>query len=107
MLKQSLFFARHGLNPFGGILMRNGFQKYLLVLSVIARCEISAFGQAGSTGSITGTVADPKGAVVAGATVVVKSTSQEFTTRTKGEGSFTLPSLVAGVYTVTITACGF
>ena len=89
--------------------MRNGLQKYLLVLLVIALSGISAFGQGGSTGSITGTVVDPKGAVVAGATVVVKSTatSQEFTTQTKGEGTFTIPSLVAGVYTATITATGF
>ena len=89
--------------------MRNGLQKYLLVLLVIALSGISAFGQGGSTGSITGTVVDPKGAVVAGATVVVKSTatSQEFTTQTKGEGTFTIPSLVAGVYTATITASGF
>jgi hypothetical protein len=89
--------------------MRNGLQKYLLVLLVITLSGISAFGQGGSTGSISGTVIDPKGAVVAGATVVVKSaaTNQEATTQTSGEGTFTVPSLVAGVYTATITATGF
>jgi hypothetical protein len=89
--------------------MRHDLQKYLLVLLVIALSGISAFGQGGSTGSITGTVVDPKGAVVAGATVVVKNaaTNQENTTQTNGDGTFTVPSLVSGVYTATITAAGF
>lgn len=89
--------------------MRHDLQKYLLVLLVIALSGITAFGQGGSTGSISGTVVDPKGAVVAGATVVVKSvaTNQENTTQTSGDGTFTVPSLTAGIYTATITATGF
>src|ERR1044072_1231726 len=81
----------------------------MLVLLVIALFGIPAFGQGGSAGSIAGTVVDPKGAVVAGATVVVKSTAtnQESTTQTSGEGTFNVPSLTAGVYTATITAPGF
>ena len=89
--------------------MRHDLQKYLLVLLVIALSGITAFGQGGSTGSISGTVYDPKGAVVAGATVVVTNaaTNQENTTQTSGDGTFTVPSLTAGTYTARITATGF
>lgn len=89
--------------------MRNGLQKYLLGLLVIALAQTLTFAQGGSTGSISGTVLDPKGAVVPGATVVVKSaaTNQENTTQTSNDGTFSVPSLTSGRYTATITADGF
>src|SRR6201991_2173456 len=89
--------------------MRNSFQKYIFVLLTLALSGITAFGQGGSTGSIAGTVLDPKGAVVPGATVVIKSaaTGQENTTQTSSEGAFNVPAMAAGIYTATITAGGF
>ena len=90
--------------------MTNGLQKCLLVLLVLAVSSLTAFSQGGaSTGSIAGTVMDPKGAVVAGATVTVRSvaTNQESTTQTSGDGTFNVPALAAGVYTATIAAAGF
>ena len=48
--------------------MRNGLQKYLLVLLTVALSRSRRLAK-GSTGSLSGTVLDPKGAVVAGATV--------------------------------------
>jgi len=88
--------------------MRNGLQKYLLVLLIVGLCVLPALGQ-GSTGSLSGTVLDPKGAVVPGASVKVvnNATSQEFTVQTTGDGTFTIPALTTGVYTATITAAGF
>ena len=88
--------------------MRNGLQKYLLVLLTVGLCALPALGQ-GSTGSLSGTVTDPKGAVVAGATVTVKNaaTNQEFSTETNNNGAYTIPTLTSGVYTATITAAGF
>lgn len=78
----------------------------LLVVSIGMFVTVS-FGQ--STGNISGTVVDPKGAVVAGANVVVKNTAtnQEFTTQTNEDGNFRVPAVLAGVYTATITAPGF
>src|SRR5678815_1149743 len=88
--------------------MRNSVQKYVFVLLVLALSGITALGQ-GSSGSLSGSVVDPKGAVVAGATVVVKNvaTNQENTTQTSSEGTFNVPSLASGIYTATISAAGF
>ena len=88
--------------------MRNAFQKYFTVLLILAVCSIVAFGQ-GSAGALSGSVLDPKGAVVAGATVTVKNvgTSQENTTETSSEGTFSVPTLASGIYTATINAPGF
>jgi outer membrane receptor protein involved in Fe transport len=60
-------------------------------------------------GTILGTVTDPSGAVVAGATVTVKNlgTGLERTTETSADGSYALPELQIGTYTVTISQAGF
>lgn len=89
--------------------MRSCFQRSLYVFLILALSGLVVFGQGGSTGSITGTVLDPKGAVVSGATVVVKNsaTNQESTTQTSGDGTFNVPALTAGVYSASITASGF
>src|SRR5215203_36031 len=89
--------------------MRNGLQKYLLVLLTVGLCALPALGQSTSTGSLSGTVTDPKGAVVAGATVTVKNagTGQEFSTQTNNDGAYNIPTLASGVYTATIAAAGF
>ncbi len=62
-----------------------------------------------ATSRITGTVADPRGAVIPNAEVVVKNneTGNEYKTKTADNGSFTVPSLPVALYTVTITATGF
>ena len=60
-------------------------------------------------GTILGTVTDPSGAVVAGAKVTAKNvgTGLERTTDTSGDGSYALPELPIGNYTVTVTLTGF
>ena|SRR5688572_14586893 len=89
--------------------MRNGLRTLLLVLLALGVCAVPVFAQTGSTGSLSGTVLDPKGAVVAGAAVKVvsKATGQEFSSQTTDDGTFTIPTLTAGIYTATVTASGF
>ena len=87
--------------------MRKAFQKYSVVLLLLSAFGLTAYAQ--SLGSLSGTITDPKGAVVSGATVTVKSvaSNQEFTATTTGEGTFNVPSLASGLYTATINASGF
>jgi hypothetical protein len=89
--------------------MKNYASKLVVFFVILAACSLAVFGQSTSTGSLSGTVTDPKGELVAGATVVVRSnaTGQEFTAETSGEGVFSIPSLASGMYTATITASGF
>jgi hypothetical protein len=60
-------------------------------------------------GTITGTVVDSSGAVVPGASVVVTNvgTKSESTTATTATGNFTVTSVPAGVYDLSVTAQGF
>src|SRR5262245_63912132 len=75
-------------------------------LFILMMC-LTAFGQV--TSSLSGTVTDPDGAVVSGATVVVKNddTGAEFRVTVSSSGIYTVPSLGTGTYTVTVTATGF
>lgn len=73
---------------------------------LVALFQVIVFAQ--TTGSIAGTVSDANGAAVVGATVVVKGAGgQEFTVVTNDTGGFRVPSVGAGVYTVTATAANF
>ncbi len=60
-------------------------------------------------GTILGTVTDVTGAWVSGATVKIKNvnTGLERTTQTSSDGSYAVPELPIGTYSVTITQTGF
>jgi Carboxypeptidase regulatory-like domain/TonB dependent receptor len=78
----------------------------LLILSLSAICM--AQSQA-TTGQIVGTVKNPNGEVIPGATVTVTNmeTGQSQTLTTNDEGGFRAVSLQPGNYTVDVTAQGF
>ncbi|HJP93655.1 MAG TPA: TonB-dependent receptor [Pyrinomonadaceae bacterium] len=80
-----------------------------VALLLLALSGPPAFAQGGSTGSIAGTISDPTSAVVPGATITVKNnaTTQEYTATTADNGTFSVPALNSGTYTVTIAAPGF
>src|SRR5262245_62082821 len=63
-----------------------------------------------TTGTVTGTVVDAQGGVVPGATVVLVSETQGTKTTpvvTNGEGSYTVPTVKADLYTVEVTMPSF
>src|SRR5258708_30194102 len=61
------------------------------------------------TAALTGTVADSSGAVIPGATVILKSEQSGDTRRTlsNSDGYFTISAIQPGTYTITIEAQGF
>jgi len=75
---------------------------------VFAFCAV-AWAQGTVTGAIGGSITDPKGAVVAGATVTVKNneTSKEVTATSDGEGRFKISNLEPGTYNVNVNGGGF
>src|SRR5512142_3478756 len=60
-------------------------------------------------GTILGTVTDPSGAVISGAKVTVRNTATglERATQTSADGTFSIPELPIGTYSVTISQSGF
>ena len=79
---------------------------FIAVLSIVGGRTSS--GQ-GITGSIAGTVTDPSGAPVKGATVTVREadTGNTRTGTTSDVGSYRMPELVPGKYSVKVDAAGF
>src|SRR5207245_6626828 len=69
---------------------------------------LPGLGQGGRA-SVNGTVVDQSGAMVAGAKVVATNTetSQSRDTITADNGTYSIPLLPVGVYTVTCTHSGF
>jgi hypothetical protein len=82
----------------------------LVVCFAIARpATVAVHAQGGATSSISGTVVDASGAVIPGADVVAKNnaTSAESRAVSSEQGTFTIPALNAGTYTVTVSLMGF
>jgi hypothetical protein len=61
------------------------------------------------TGSVTGTIQDPTGAVVPGATITATNPANgaTFTATASNSGGFSLSQLPVGLYNLTITSAGF
>ena len=80
-----------------------------LAMALMLGVGSAAFAQSSNTAAIIGTVSDPSGAVIPGASVVVKNnaTGLEFTATSNEQGGFTIPAVDPGSYTVTVTLMGF
>src|SRR5580765_6921821 len=89
-------------------------RKYLsfsfVSLIVIALCALTALAQSqASTGQIVGTVKNPNGELVPGATVTVTNpaTGYSRTFTTNDQGGFIAVNLPSGDYTIDVEAQGF
>ncbi len=86
--------------------MKSILIRMIALTLLVFASQLVAFGQ---TAPLTGTVSDPSGAVVSGAAIVVKSkaTGVEYKATSASNGTFSVPALPVGVYTVTVSARGF
>ena len=85
-------------------------RKVLIFSLVMLMTSSLAFAQGGATTtSLSGRVADSSGAVIPGADVTVKNnaTGASHQAVTGSDGTFTVPALNAGTYTVTVALMGF
>lgn len=75
----------------------------LSLVTMIFLFSLPVMAQA-TTGTLKGTVNDPNGQAVTGATVTVKSeaTGVELSSTSSGEGNFTVSNLPPGKYTITV-----
>ena len=89
--------------------MKHVSSRLWLAVLLAALAATPAFGQGGATGSIEGTVVDSGGGIIPGATVTATNdaTAGTSTAVSQANGSFTIPSLVVGKYTVTVALQGF
>ena len=82
--------------------------RILALTLCLLSIPVAAFSQA-ANGTITGTITDSTGAVVAGAKVDVTNTATGavFATVSTGTGAYTTSNLPIGPYSVAVTASGF
>jgi Carboxypeptidase regulatory-like domain len=103
------------ISPSHLTLLQNGPRKSPVLVTTLILAMLFAVSGVSRTyaqavfGSIVGTVTDPTGAVVPGATVVVtdvsKGTTQ--TVQSNGSGNYSVSRLIPDTYTVKATAKGF
>jgi hypothetical protein len=75
---------------------------------LLAVCSMAAFGQ-GDRATVTGTISDPAGAVVANAPIEAKNTQTGavYQTASTATGNYTLSQLPVGSYELDVTVPGF
>jgi len=80
----------------------------MLLLFAMTGTISHSFAQT-ANGSLGGTVTDQQGSVVAGANVDVtnQATGEKHNTTTSDNGTYTIPNLTVGLYTVVATGTGF
>ena len=82
--------------------------RALTLAGCVFWCASTLFAQ-GDRGTITGTIADPAGAVVASAPIQARNveTGSVYSAESSATGNYTLSQLPAGAYEVSATVAGF
>src|SRR5689334_1482785 len=78
------------------------------VFAILLACALALVAQS-DRGTITGTISDPAGAVVAAAAVEARNTGTGavYPVASSGTGNYTIPQLPSGTYELTVTVPGF
>jgi hypothetical protein len=87
-----------------------GFVTLFFLLAVVLTLTGNAFAQGGSSGAISGTIKDEKGAAVPGAQVEIINATTGVTERSAtsdDNGNFSVTQLPPGTYKLVVTAAGF
>jgi hypothetical protein len=90
--------------------MRFGLRFVLFCLMVVIITAPAGYAQASAiNGEVTGTVTDPSGAAISGATVTITSGATGFkqSTKTAESGLYRFSLLPLGTYDIEVTASGF
>ena len=93
---------------------KHRFLSSLLVVLVLSSVVLwlsaaPAWAQSTDSGTVSGLITDPSGAVIGGATVklIDTSTNSSQTTVTNDAGRYTFASVTPGVYNLSVTKTGF
>jgi Carboxypeptidase regulatory-like domain len=89
--------------------MKRNWLRVMMLLPLITVINLLSYGQVTTTSRISGTVMDTTGGVLQSVDVVIKNegSGDEFRVKTSSDGTFIVPSLSVGTYTVTVSAPGF
>ena len=107
-LPRQTAFLRQGFRSRTRISSLVALPVFLILFAVIQFSTLSVYGQT-ELGSITGTIQDTSGAAIPNCQVEIRNdqTSAVRNVATDENGSFSVPSLTVGPYTISATAAGF
>src|ERR1700761_1820122 len=90
-------------------LWRSLLKQHLKLLALVFALLFSGVAFAQSTATLSGTVTDPSGAVVPGAQITVHAvaTGTDRVVKSDDAGTYTVPSLQPGEYSVVVESSGF
>lgn len=89
--------------------MTHAMRIYASIALALLLAPVSLQGQARTTGELSGTVVDPSGAVIPGATLTITDTATGFkqSVQASSSGTYDFPSLQPGSYALRVGATGF